>query len=130
MNERGFWNLVDKHGPDGCWQWKGEVDKSGYGVASIDGTSWVAARYAWAQATQTTPVVILRHACGNPACVNPAHMRPSYRAPIRLRRLSPAQEKELRDLYRRGVSSAHLSKIYDVSSTTVHRTIRRTGQAA
>jgi HNH endonuclease/C2H2 type zinc finger protein len=35
--ERRFWAMVDKRGPDECWEWTGSANKYGYGRFSYPG---------------------------------------------------------------------------------------------
>lgn len=68
-----FWSKVDRHGPNGCWQWTDYL--SPYGVFRVNGKARGAHRFAWELANGHIPDgVFVLHKCDNPGCVNPAHM--------------------------------------------------------
>ena len=64
--------------PDGCWQWRGKVHKSGYGTISPRPPeySYIAARAVWE--TYVGPIPPRRwllRVCDNSLCVAPDHRR-------------------------------------------------------
>lgn len=69
-----FWSKVDKGGD--CWLWKTALNRSGYGVFSLD-SKWVAAHrvsYEWSYGP--IPVgMMVDHSCHVRHCVNPSHLR-------------------------------------------------------
>ena len=72
-----FWAKVERRPDNGCWEWKGSSDLSGYGIVRLDRRLQKAHRVAWLLATVQRPGLRLRHLCGNPRCVRPDHLAPS-----------------------------------------------------
>lgn len=67
-----FWSLVDKQGPDDCWNWLGAC-VSGYGKF-ITGLGWcLDARYIAVGSTRYD--LLAWHRCHNKRCCNPNHIQ-------------------------------------------------------
>lgn len=77
--------------PDGCWQWIGSTDTTGYGQVRIAQKLHRAHRVVYERHVGLIPDgLTLDHLCKNRACVNPEHLEPvSLRENI-LRGDSPA----------------------------------------
>jgi hypothetical protein len=45
-NQEKFWSVVDRTG-EGCWEWRGRLNNSGYGFSYFDGRSQSAHRIAY-----------------------------------------------------------------------------------
>ncbi|WP_436702436.1 HNH endonuclease [Nocardioides sp. BYT-33-1] len=70
-----FWSQVDRGSDDACWEWRGGVDRDGYGRFR-NPLGRRAHRYSLALSLgEPLPKgAVVRHACDNPPCVNPAHL--------------------------------------------------------
>lgn len=64
--------------PDsGCWIWRLNVGRDGYGKAACAGRGVMAHRMVWERVNGPVPDgLVLDHLCRNRRCVNPAHLEP------------------------------------------------------
>ena len=70
-----FWSLVDKRGPDQCWEWQGDL-RDGYGTFYWQGRMTGAHELAVTFTTgERRGALDTCHSCDNPPCCNPAHLR-------------------------------------------------------
>lgn len=61
---------------NGCWEWRGKLDKRGYGRL-VDDTGWrdMAHRWSYKHFVGEIPEgLVINHKCHNPKCVNPEHL--------------------------------------------------------
>jgi hypothetical protein len=66
---------------NGCWNWIGNVEYTGYGTFSIHGKSWYAHRYYYIHHKgKIRKGLDVDHICRNRLCVNPKHLRLLTRA--------------------------------------------------
>lgn len=72
-----FWRLVDVRSETECWLWRGDTDRSGYGVFVYQGRKAGAHEYALSFTTGERRAEGLDtcHSCDNPPCCNPLHLR-------------------------------------------------------
>ena len=77
-----FWRLVDVRAEAECWPWRGDTDRSGYGVFVYQGRKAGAHEYALSFTTGERRAEGLDtcHSCDNPPCCNPLHLRFDTRA--------------------------------------------------
>ena len=68
-----FFDKVKKS--NGCWEWKAQKNKDGYGRFKLDGKVVYSHRVSWEMYNGTIPesMAVLHH-CNNPGCVNPDHL--------------------------------------------------------
>lgn len=61
--------------PNGCLEWTGTINKSGYGLISIHGKPVRAHRFAWELVNGPIPPGLFAcHKCDNPPCCNVEHL--------------------------------------------------------
>jgi hypothetical protein len=71
-------NIDFSHSKHGCWEWKGCLDRDGYGRASTGGNSDARAHRLF-YSTFNGPIqsgLVMDHLCRNRNCVNPDHLEP------------------------------------------------------
>lgn len=71
--EERFWAKIDKNGPNGCWMWKGTLDKDSYGMFGRDSLKAHRITYEWLLGPIHVGLEI-DHLCRIPGCVNPNHL--------------------------------------------------------
>jgi len=71
-----FISKVDKRGPDECWLWTDNLNRSGeYGSIKIQGKEYRAHRVAFLLEHGCIPIQYhCLHTCDNPPCCNPKHL--------------------------------------------------------
>lgn len=120
---------------NGCWQWTGSVNHSGYGKASYQNKSVRANRLAFFFKNGYWPFIAC-HTCGNNSCVNPDHIydgnyktnhedqRTQGKLVVGEKNKSSKLTEEdvfnIINLKNSGMSKSEISRIYGVSSTTIY----------
>ncbi len=62
---------------DGCWEWRGELNRNGYGRVWLYGVRHMVHRIVWKILRDDIGSdFYLDHLCRNPCCCNPAHLSP------------------------------------------------------
>lgn len=127
----------------GCWLWTGAKITSGYGVMVVNRQKKYVHRLSYATFIGDIGDKLVCHSCDVPACINPKHLWIGTDRDNSIDRdtkgrvahgsrqwKSKLTEKSCADMRRmareRGISTARLCSIFDVSERTVHRVLRCT----
>lgn len=71
--QRRFFAKIRKD--DGCWEWTGSVDRTGYGKINVGGTLVPSHKVSYEIHIGPMPMdCLVRQTCNNRACVNPGHL--------------------------------------------------------
>lgn len=144
-NPESFWAKVHKAGPGECWPWRGAIHRTGYGIATYHGRTWIAHRLAFTLLAGPVPGDrCVCHRCDNRACCNPAHLfegsqrdniadmdAKGRRNPVRgeqqpTAKLNDAKVREIRARYAAGnVTYKELAKDYGVHKDMLSLVINR-----
>ncbi len=126
-----------KLGPNGCWLWRGYINRSGYGTMSYAGSPGrLAHRVAYMEFVGPVPDgLLVCHRCDVTACVNPAHLflgTDADNAADRNRKgrtargerggktkLTEAQVREIRDLVASGLRHREVAARFNIGLSTV-----------
>ena len=137
---------------NGCWEWQGSTNSTGYGTVSWHGKLYTAHRVAaWltglvespsAPATAKEPTHVL-HKCDNRRCCNPLHfflgtqtdnMVDAYQKRRKVQprgqqhanaKLTDAQAAMIRKLYAAGHTQVQLAEAYSVSQRAISLIVRK-----
>jgi hypothetical protein len=91
-HEAFCWFMPELPPPEGCWDWRGPVDRNGYGQFSCDGKTRRASRVSYEIYVAAVPNgVEMLHSCDRHICVHPAHVRPD------------THTENMREAYERGL---------------------------
>ena len=141
-----FWNRVKKQ--NGCWEWRGARNSTGYGTLTFHGQAAtahrVAAFFSGLISEITAPkdkrgTGFILHECDNRSCCNPSHMRvgsyaenqaDAYKRGRRSAFIGGAhanakQTKEsiilIKDMYAHGVSQEAIARLLQVSQSGISK---------
>jgi hypothetical protein len=142
-----FWKLVDKRGPEDCWEWLGKRTEKNYGRFTWPKKKNVRAhRVAFFLTHGKWPKENCLHSCDNRPCCNPSHLsdgsqqenlrqafeRKRMKAPPRLlgednpkSKFTNDQAKEIITLRNSGISPKELSLKFNVPISSIYCVCRR-----
>ena len=70
-----FWDKIRVNCDTGCWEWRAQISRHGYGVSSQEGRPRPAHRVAYESLVGVVPKDMqLDHLCRVRFCVNPSHL--------------------------------------------------------
>ncbi|MFA7253987.1 MAG: HNH endonuclease signature motif containing protein [Patescibacteria group bacterium] len=70
-----FFDNIDEHRPDKCWEWLGSKTPSGYGILGRFGKTILAHRLSYMIfKDEIQEGLEIDHLCCNKSCVNPWHL--------------------------------------------------------
>lgn len=123
-----------------CWEWTASRNKDGYGNFKMtpryrEGKTYTQKAHRIAYRIQYGPFdekSFVCHRCDNPACVNPQHLwlgTPKDNVQDRMKKgrhsyrwkLSPSDTRVIVYAKARGITTADLAMIFDVSKTTIRQ---------
>lgn len=130
---------------NGCWEWSGPVNKSGYGLIIIDHKRIRVHRVACAlyKDFNINSDFIICHHCDNPPCFNPEHLfigthkdnildcihknraRKKYGVTHPNAKLNEDNVKEIRKRRANGETYTSLSKVFGISWGNIERCCKR-----
>jgi len=146
-----FWARVDKHAPNGCWEWTGALNSTGYGSVAWHGKRYTTHRVAaWLAGVVDSPAAPdnskepthVLHKCDNRKCCNPEHfflgtfrdnMLDAYNKGRKVQakgsdhvnsKLSPEQVRAIRSRYKQGELQVPLSKEFGVTQRAISLIVR------
>lgn len=117
---------------EGCWDWKGSLDKNGYPQLYFGNTKAKGHRVSYEIYNGIIPDgLCVCHSCDNPKCTNPEHLwlgtkQENTEDEVKKGRQSKGEDrynsklnnekvKKIREMISLGVTVSHLSRIYNVS---------------
>lgn len=122
---------------EGCWNWKGVILSTGYGVLEYKGKQLGTHRASWILHNGEIPEkFFICHACDNPICSNPNHLfigKPKDNSQDMLKKnrsnrcrqnsknskLNINQAKQIKELLKNKISQFKIAKIFNVSRGTI-----------
>jgi transposase-like protein len=109
----------------GCFEWKGFLDKDGYGRFVVQKKTYIVHRFVFEQQYGPIPKdKCVMHVCDNAKCINTEHLLLGSWADNRFdcvkkerqcRKLSPAHKDEIVKLYKIGKNTKYISSKFNVS---------------
>ncbi len=126
--EERFWEKVDKHKPDECWEWLAHKSEKGYGHFRKNGKMYRAHRFAYEILVGVIPEGLqIDHLCKNRSCVNPAHLRVVTSAENTqaglVAKLTKADIPKIKKMYSRGHTQKEVARLFGVGQRNISNII-------
>ncbi|MHB8413909.1 MAG: HNH endonuclease [Acidiferrobacteraceae bacterium] len=112
-----------------CWIWQEAKSYSGYAELYVEGRRFRAARVSYElYKGPIDPELEISHICHNRLCVNPSHLAQAthWENCSASRKLSPADEQRVLDLYQSGLSQAEIAVLLSCSQSNISYIVRDT----
>jgi hypothetical protein len=122
---------------EGCWEWQGSLNKTGYGITQIDNRKVLVHRAVYAAIYDDfDPLLFVLHHCDNPPCFRPDHlflgtqadnmqdMSAKGRGSRRWLKVTDAQVEEIRRRWLAGESSQEIAARFRLNRDYVGAIIR------
>jgi hypothetical protein len=151
QSPKSFWARVNKKAPNGCWEWTGSINNTGYGSVSWCGAvytahriaAWISGMVEHMEAPEHSRMKThVLHKCDNRRCCNPDHLflgslsDNMYDMYEKNRKVQPKGEKHtnskltnkeatmIRKQYNKGEKQTSLASKYGVSQTAISLVVR------
>lgn len=122
---------------DSCWEWRGNLNDTGYGRVCHGSQVLNAHRVVAEMKYGKLPShIVARHTCDNRPCVNPAHIiigtqRDNVhdmrwgRSKNPIKKLTEQDVTKMRELYSSGVGTARLADMFNITRSHVWSVVTR-----
>lgn len=126
-----FFNFVIKK--NGCWDWKGSINKSGYTQFYLKSKNTTGHRTSWIIHKGEIPeTMCVCHICDNPRCVNPDHLflgthKENTQDMIKkerrviIRKIEKNNYNKIFEMYSNNIPQHEIANIYGVTQTTISK---------
>jgi len=124
-----LWGWIEEN-KNGCWNYTGALNVSGYGLFKLDRVMWIAHRLAYCLTKGDCTGKFVCHTCDTPSCCNPDHlflgtqkdnlndMAMKLRAGTK--KLTPAQVLEVRAMLSKKHTKVKIAMTFKVTESCIY----------
>lgn len=120
-----FWLRVQKS--KGCWTWRGNPDRWGYGRFYFGGGTMLAHRASWVVHFNDPGDLNVLHKCNNPICVRPSHLYLGTDRDNTRDRIAAGTQSDGRPGFCRNVGSKHAQSKFTEEDVVLVRAMVKSG---